>query len=69
MFDHVKFGISDYAAIKAFFLKALERLSVAVVSKGRTCGVELSPKDKISCLGLADPCRRSTWSGNFWVHQ
>lgn len=24
MFDHVKFGISDYAAIKAFFLKALE---------------------------------------------
>src|SRR5438270_500862 len=24
MFDHVKFGVSDYAASKAFFLKALE---------------------------------------------
>jgi catechol 2,3-dioxygenase-like lactoylglutathione lyase family enzyme len=25
MFDHVKFGVSDYAASKAFFLKALGR--------------------------------------------
>ena len=24
MFDHVKFGVSDYAASKAFFLKARE---------------------------------------------
>ena len=32
MFDHVKFGVSDYAASKAFFLKALEPLGVAVVS-------------------------------------
>ena len=24
MFDHVKFGVSDYAASKAFFLRALE---------------------------------------------
>ena len=31
MFDHVKFGVSDYAASKAFFLKALEPLGVAVV--------------------------------------
>ena len=31
MFDHVKFGVSDYAASKAFFLKALEPLDVAVV--------------------------------------
>ncbi|MDM9491746.1 VOC family protein, partial [Klebsiella pneumoniae] len=23
MFDHVKFGVSDYAASKAFFLQAL----------------------------------------------
>ena len=30
MFDHVKFGVSDYAASKAFFLKALERLSSLV---------------------------------------
>jgi hypothetical protein len=34
MFDHVKFGVSDYGASKAFFLKALEPLGVAVVSEG-----------------------------------
>jgi hypothetical protein len=52
MFDHVKFGVSDYAANKAFFLKALEPLGVAVVSEGLpTYGVELSPKGKASlCL-------------------
>ena len=52
MFDHVKFGVSDYAASKAFFLKALEPLGVAVVSEGPpTYGVELSPKGKASlCL-------------------
>src|SRR5439155_8338575 len=44
MFDHVKFGVSDYAASKAFFVKALEPLGVAVVSEGPpTYGVELSP--------------------------
>ena len=44
MFDHVKFGVSDYAASKAFFLKALEPLGVAVVSEGPPAyGVELSP--------------------------
>src|SRR5258705_722307 len=49
MFDHVKFGVSDYAASKAFFLKALEPLGVAVVSEGPpTYGVELSPKSKAS---------------------
>ena len=52
MFDHVKFGVSDYAASKAFFLKALEPLGVAVVSEGPpTYGVELSPNGKASlCL-------------------
>ena len=40
MFDHVKFGVSDYAASKAFFLKALEPLGVAVVQDG-PLGVEL----------------------------
>lgn len=49
MFDHVKFGASDYAASKAFFLKALEPLGVAVVSEGPpTYGVELSSKGKAS---------------------
>src|SRR5215207_8951380 len=52
MFDHVKFGVSDYAASKAFFLKALEPLGVAVVSEGAPdYGVELSSKGKASlCL-------------------
>ena len=31
MFDHVKFGVSDYAASKAFFLEALGPLGVTVV--------------------------------------
>jgi hypothetical protein len=31
MFDQVKFGVSDYAAGKGFFLKALKLLGVAVV--------------------------------------
>ncbi|MDR7151580.1 catechol 2,3-dioxygenase-like lactoylglutathione lyase family enzyme [Hydrogenophaga palleronii] len=44
MFDHVKFGVSDFAASKAFFLKALEPLGVAVVAEGApSYGVELSP--------------------------
>lgn len=44
MFDHVKFGVSDYAASKAFFLAALEPLGVAVVAEGAPAyGVELSP--------------------------
>jgi catechol 2,3-dioxygenase-like lactoylglutathione lyase family enzyme len=42
MFDHVVFGVSDYAASKAFFLEALEPLGVAVVLEG-PLGVELSP--------------------------
>src|SRR5207249_342229 len=47
MFDHVKFGVSDYAASRAFFLKALEPLGIAVVSEGPpTYGVELSSKGK-----------------------
>lgn len=50
MFDHVGIGVSDYAASKAFFLKALEPLGVAVVQEG-PLGVELSPKGKASlCL-------------------
>jgi len=57
MFDHVKFGVSDYAASKAFFLKALEPLGVAVVQEGSpTYGCELSPKGgKVSlCLYQTD---------------
>ena len=52
MFDHVKFGVSDYAASRAFLLKALEPLGIAVVSEGPpTYGVELSTNGKTSlCL-------------------
>lgn len=53
MFDHVKFGVRDYAASKAFYLQALEPLGVAVVSEGSpSYGVELAqPEGKVSlCL-------------------
>ena len=49
MFDHVVFGVSDYAASKAFFLKALEPLGVTVVSEG-PLGVELCRPNSISSL-------------------
>lgn len=56
MFDHVKFGVSDYVASKEFFLKALEPLGVAVGSEGSpTYGVELCSKAKASlCLYETD---------------
>ena len=52
MFDHVKFGVSDYASSKAFFLKALEPLGIAVIAEGSPAyGVELSTKGQASlCL-------------------
>jgi catechol 2,3-dioxygenase-like lactoylglutathione lyase family enzyme len=52
MFDHVKFGVSDFAASKAFFLKALEPVGVAVLQEGPPAyGVELSSDGKASlCL-------------------
>ena len=52
MFDHVKFGVSDFAASKAFFLKALEPIGLAVASEGvPTYGVELCAKGDTSlCL-------------------
>ena len=53
MFDHVKFGVSDYAASKAFFLKALEPLGVAVVQEWpATYGIELSPPEGKASLCL-----------------
>jgi catechol 2,3-dioxygenase-like lactoylglutathione lyase family enzyme len=42
MFDHVKFGVSDFAASKAFFLKALAPLGVSAGAEGEpTYGIEL----------------------------
>ncbi len=56
MFDHVKFGVSDYAASKAFFLAALEPIGVEVASEGSpTCGVELCAGGNASlCLFQTD---------------
>ena len=56
MFDHVKFGVSDFAASKAFFLKALAPLGVEIVAEGEpSYGIELSPKGKASlCLFQTD---------------
>ncbi|MGC1549160.1 MAG: VOC family protein [Rhodanobacter sp.] len=47
MFDHVVFGVSDYAASKAFFLNALEPLGIVVVQEGEH-GIELSSDGKVS---------------------
>lgn len=47
MFDHVVFGVSDYATSKAFFLKALEPIGMAIVSEG-PLGIELSSDGKVS---------------------
>ncbi len=54
MFDHIVFGVSDYAASKAFYLKALEVLGVEVVVENEV-GVELSSDGKTSlCLARTD---------------
>lgn len=56
MFDHVKFGVSDYAASKAFFLNALAPIGLVVVSEGEPAyGVELSSDNRTSlCLFQTD---------------
>ena len=42
MFDHVKIGVSDYAASKAFFIKALAPLGVKAGAEGSpSYGIEL----------------------------
>ncbi|MFC5571573.1 VOC family protein [Lysobacter yangpyeongensis] len=65
MFDHVVFGVSDYAASKEFFLKVLSPLGVTVVSEGpigielfhpsskASLGIRLKPVEKPSPLHLA----------------
>src|SRR3954464_16065541 len=45
MFDHVKFGVTDFALSKAFFLDALEPLGLVVVGEGPPAyGVEMTRK-------------------------
>jgi catechol 2,3-dioxygenase-like lactoylglutathione lyase family enzyme len=51
MFDHVKFGVSDYEKSKTFFLEALRPLGVELVDEGAPdYGVEMSSGDVSLCL-------------------
>jgi catechol 2,3-dioxygenase-like lactoylglutathione lyase family enzyme len=53
VFDHVKFGVSDFAASKAFFVKALAPLGVTIVAEGEPgYGVELCQKGNNASLVL-----------------
>ncbi|MFO1269256.1 MAG: VOC family protein [Rubrivivax sp.] len=52
MFDHVKFGVRNFAVSKAFYLKALEPLGVTVATDWPPNGVELSQPDGKSSLCL-----------------
>ncbi len=49
MFDHVVFGVSDYATARDFFVKALEPLGVAIVFEG-PLGIELCRPNESSSL-------------------
>lgn len=52
MFDHVKFGVSDFEASKAFFLKALEPLGIEIGGEGEpSYGIEICGRhDSSLCL-------------------
>ncbi|WP_148244621.1 VOC family protein [Enterobacter asburiae] len=51
MFDHVKFGVSDYEKSKTFFLHALQPLGVELIDEGTPeYGVEMSSGDVSLCL-------------------
>ena len=50
MFDHVKFGVRDFALSKTFYLKALEPIGVTVVTDWPPDGAELSQPSGIASL-------------------
>ena len=53
MFDHVKFGVRDYAASKAFYLQALAPLGVVAGGEGEpSYGIELCADGQIATLCL-----------------
>lgn len=56
MFDHVKFGVSDYSASKVFYINALKPLGVTGATEWPPNGVELyHPKGDVSlCLYKSD---------------
>ena len=53
MFDHVVFGVSDYAASKAFFLKALAPLGVELSTDGKSSLCLFQTGEKPAYLHLA----------------
>mgnify|MGYP001825169656 CR=1 FL=1 len=59
MFDHVVFSVSNYEESKAFFLKALAPLGVAVVSEG-PLGVELCRPDNDTSLCIRPNAEKAT---------
>jgi len=53
MFDHVKFGVRDYSASKAFYLQALAPLGVKAGAEGSPAyGIELFIDGHVSTLCL-----------------
>lgn len=58
MLDHVVFGVSDYAAARSFFVKALEPLGMVIVSEG-PLGIELCRPNESSsvCIRLQPESR------------
>lgn len=53
MFDHVKFGVSDYETSKTFFLRALAPLGVMVGAEGvPSYGIELCLDGETASLCL-----------------
>ncbi|HCH6666153.1 VOC family protein [Klebsiella pneumoniae] len=57
MFDHVKFGVSDYAASKAFFLQALAPLGVTLVGEGE-------PSYGVTLVGEGEPSYGAELAGS-----
>ncbi|MEM1191616.1 MAG: VOC family protein [Pseudomonadota bacterium] len=58
MFDHVKFGVRDFARSRAFYLKALEPIGVTVVTDWPPNGAELSQPNGKSSLCLYQTVER-----------
>ena len=53
MFDHVKFGVRDFAASKAFYLQALAPLGVTAGAQGEpSYGIELVVEGQVASLCL-----------------
>ena len=60
MFDNVVLSVSDYARSKAFFLKALAPLEVAIASEG-PLGIELCRPNSISSLCIRRTPEEATY--------